>query len=133
MKVTNKSNKVIGFGEVTILPGKTEEIPVAYEKSPVLDFYKKNNFITVTGKPSIPDKTPEQIAAEKTEAEKKAVEEKEIARNLAETFVNSLKAGSLTDKEEYELCRVAELYGVNPAECKDQADVLKKVKAALKK
>lgn len=125
MKVTNKSNKVIGFGEVTILPGKTEEIPVAYEKSPVLDFYKKNNFITVTGKPSTPDKTPEQIAAEKAEAEKKAAEEAEALRQQ--------RLASLEGADEEQVAALAKELGINPAECKDAADVLKKVKAALKK
>lgn len=125
MKVTNKSNKVIGFGEVTILPGKTEEIPVAYEKSPVLDFYKKNNFITVTGKPSAPDKTPEQIAAEKAEAEKKAAEEAEALRQQ--------RLASLEGADEEQVAALAKELGINPAECKDAADVLKKVKAALKK
>lgn len=133
MKVTNKCNKIIGFGDVTILPGDTKEIPVAYEKNPVIDFYKKNNFISVTGKPTEPDKSPEQIAFEAALKNIQEEEEKENARKEAEAIVNAMKATELTPDDENELSRIAELYGINPADCKDSADVLKKVKTVLKK
>ena len=38
MKIENTSSgKIIGIGEVSILPGETKEIPEAYETSPILD------------------------------------------------------------------------------------------------
>ena len=40
MKLKNTSNKIIGIGNVTVLPGETQEIPAAYETSPVLEVYK---------------------------------------------------------------------------------------------
>ena len=115
MKMENISNgKVIGIGEVTILPGEVKEIPAAYEASPILEVYKKMGFARITGKVSAPAKTQEEV-----EAEKKAAAEKAAA-----------------DAEELRKARLASLaneLGINPAECKDQADVLKKVKAALTK
>ena len=37
MKLENISNgKIIGIGEVTVLPGETKDIPEAYETSPIL-------------------------------------------------------------------------------------------------
>lgn len=41
MKFENTSNKIIGIGGVTVLPGDTKEIPEAFEKNPILEFYKK--------------------------------------------------------------------------------------------
>ena len=35
MKIENIGNKIIGIGEVTVLPGETKEIPKAYETSPI--------------------------------------------------------------------------------------------------
>ena len=38
MKIENTSSgKIIGIGEVSVLPGETKEIPEAYETSPILD------------------------------------------------------------------------------------------------
>lgn len=125
MKVLNKSSKIIGFGEITILPDESKDIPVEYEKNPILEFYKKKNLISISGEPSVPDKTEEQIAAEKAEAEKQAAEAAEILRQQRLT--------SLDNATEEQIAALADELGINPAECKDSADVLKKVKAALKK
>lgn len=66
MKMENISNgKVIGIGEVTILPGEVKEIPAAYEASPILEVYKKMGFARITGKVSAPAKTQEEVEAEK--------------------------------------------------------------------
>ena len=62
---------------------------------------------------------------EKEEAEKKAREEAEDLRQA--------RLASLNGISEEALGRLAVELGINPADCKDQADVLKKVKAALKK
>ena len=40
IKMTNLSEKVIGVGEVTVLPGETKEVPIAFETSPILEVYK---------------------------------------------------------------------------------------------
>ena len=118
MKMENISNgKVIGIGEVTILPGEVKEIPAAYEASPILEVYKKMGFARITGKVSAPAKTQEEVEAEKKAAAEKAAADAEELRKARLSVLASL----------------ANELGINPAECKDQADVLKKVKAALTK
>lgn len=126
MKIENISDgKIIGIGDVTVLPGDVKDIPKAYETSPILEVYKKCGIAKVTGKASAPARTVEEIAAEKAEAEKKASDE-------AEALLQS-RLASLEGISEENLAKLANELGINPAECKDQADVLKKVKAALKK
>ena len=125
MKIKNIGGKIIGIGEITILPGETKEIPVAFETSPILEVYKKLKIAEVSGKPTKPEKTAQQIAEEKAEAEKKAAEEAEALRLS--------RLASLENINEENLGKLANELGINPAECKNQADVLKKVKAALKK
>ena len=106
VKMTNTSEKVIGVGNVTVLPGETKEVPFAFETSPILEVYKNLGLITLTGKSK---------AAAKAEAERKA------------------KLESLKDASDEDVAALAKELGINPAECKDQADVRKKVKAALSK
>lgn len=126
MKIENISDgKIIGIGDVTVLPGEVKDIPKAYETSPILEVYKKCGLAKITGKASTPVKTDEEIAAEKAAAAKKAADEAEALRQA--------RLKSLDGISEEDLGKLANELGINPAECKDQADVLKKVKAALKK
>ena len=126
MKMENISNgKVIGIGEVTILPGEVKEIPAAYEASPILEVYKKMGFARITGTVSTPAKTQEEVEAEKKAAAEKAAADAEELRKA--------RLASLEGISEEGLASLANELGINPAECKDQADVLKKVKAALTK
>ena len=106
IKMTNLSEKVIGVGEVTVLPGETKEVPVAFETSPILEVYKNMGLVSLSGKAT---------AATKAATEKKA------------------KLDSLKDASDEEVAALAQELGINPAECKDLADVRKKVKAALSK
>ena len=125
LKVENIGKKIIGIGSVTLLPGQTETVPVAYENNPALEVYKKLGMIKITGKASVPEKTAEEIAKAKAEAEKKAAEEAEELRQS--------RLASLEGISEEDLGKLANELGIKPADCKDQSDVLKKVKAALKK
>lgn len=125
IKIENISSKIIGIGGVTVLPGETQDVPVAFERSPILEVYKKANLAKVTGKASTPAKTAKEVADEKAEAEKKAMEETEALRKA--------RLESLEGISEEDLGKLANEIGINLAECKDQTDVLKKVKAALKK
>ena len=50
IKMTNLSEKVIGVGEVTVLPGETKEVPVAFETSPILEVYKNMGLVSLSGK-----------------------------------------------------------------------------------
>ncbi len=106
IKMTNLSEKVIGVGEVTVLPGETKEVPIAFETSPILEAYKNMGLVSLSGKPT---------ATTKAAAEKKA------------------KLDSLKDASDEDVAALAQELGINPAECKDLADVRKKVKAALSK
>ncbi len=125
MRIENIGGKIIGIGDVTVLPGETKDVPKAYETSPILEVYRGLGMARITGGVSVPAKTAEQIAAEKADAEKKAAEDAEALR-LA-------RLASLDGISEEDLGKLADELGINMASCKDQADVLKKVKAALKR
>lgn len=125
MKIKNIGNKIIGIGDVTVLPGETQEVPVAYMSSPILEVYEKAGMAKITGRENVPKKTPKEIESEKQVAEKKAAEEAEELRKA--------RLASLKGISEEDLAALAKELGINPAECKDQADVLKKVKTALSK
>lgn len=117
MTMTNTSEKVIGVGSVTVLPGETKEVPLAFETSPILEVYKKMGLMTIVGEPT---KTVKQTAAKQTKAENAAADR--------QAKLSALKAAS-----DEGVAAMAKELGVNPADCKDQADVRKKVKAALSK
>lgn len=126
MKIENISEgKIIGIGNVTVLPGEVKDIPKAYETSPVLEVYKRCGLAKITGKASAAAKSAEEIAAEQEAAARKAKEEAEALRQA--------RIASLNGISEENLAKLANELGINPAECKDQADVLKRVKEALKK
>lgn len=125
IKMTNLSEKVIGVGEVTVLPGKTKEVPIAFETSPILEVYKNMGLVSLSGK---------STAATKAAAEKKAEEDKAKAEAEAKAAAEKkAKLDGLKDASDEEVAVLAQELGINPAECKDLADVRKKVKAALSK
>ena len=125
MKITNISEgKIFNVGDVTVLPGETKEVPAAYETNPTLAIYESMGIAKIIGKPGKQAKDPEQAAAEKVAAEKAAAEAEELRK---------ARLATVDKLNEEELGKLANELGINPADCKDQADVLKKVKAALKK
>lgn len=125
IKMTNLSEKVIGVGEVTVLPGETKEVPIAFETSPILEVYKNMGLVSLSGK---------STAATKAAAEKKAEEDKAKAEAEAKAAAEKkAKLDSLKDASDEDVAALAQKLGINPAECKDLADVRKKVKAALSK
>lgn len=125
IKMTNLSEKVIGVGEVTVLPGETKEVPIAFETSPILEVYKNMGLVSLSGKPT---------AATKAAADKKAEEDKAKAEAEAKAAADKkAKLDSLKDASDEDVAALAQELGINPAECKDLADVRKKVKAALSK
>lgn len=125
IKMTNLSEKVIGVGEVTALPGETKEVPIAFETSPILEVYKNMGLVSLSGK---------STAATKAAAEKKAEEDKAKAEAEAKAAAEKkAKLDGLKDASDEEVAALAQELGINPAECKDLADVRKKVKAALSK
>lgn len=125
IKMTNLSEKVIGVGEVTVLPGETKEVPIAFETSPILEVYKNMGLVSLSGKPT---------ATTKATAEKKAEEDKAKAEAEAKAAAEKkAKLDSIKDASDEDVAALAQELGINPAECKDLADVRKKVKAALSK
>lgn len=125
IKMTNLSEKVIGVGEVTVLPGETKEVPLAFETSPILEVYKNMGLVFLSDK---------STAATKAAAEKKAEEDKAKAEAEAKAATEKkAKLDSLKDASDEDVAALAQELGINPAECKDLADVRKKVKAALSK
>lgn len=125
IKMTNLSEKVIGVGEATVLPGETKEVPRAFETSPILEVYKNMGLVSLSGKPT---------AATKAVAEKKAEEDKAKAEAEAKAAAEKkAKLDSLKDASDEDVAALAQELGINLAECKDLADVRKKVKATLSK
>lgn len=125
IKMTNLSEKVIGVGEVTVLPGETKEVPIAFETSPILEVYKNMGLVSLSGK---------STAATKAAAEKKSEEDKaKVEAEAKAAAEKKAKLDSLKDASDEDVAALAQELGINPAECKDLADVRKKVKAALSK
>ena len=121
VKIENISTgKVIGVGTETILPGESKIIPKAYENNPILSIYEKNGFARVT---RIDAASVIQDAGKNPDESEKA----QAAEALRKARMASLKG--INDED---LGNLARELGINPADCKDNADVLKKVKAALK-
>lgn len=120
IKLKNTSEKIIGIGDIIVLPDETKEVPVLFERNPILEIYKEMGLVTITGKPTagavVSDATETSIEKEgMTEEEKKA------------------KLDGLNDASDEDVAAWAKELGINPADCKDLADVRKKVKAALSK
>lgn len=125
VKAVNISDgKIIGIGNVTILPGEEKDIPEAFEHSPILVVYESAGLIKVSGKPTTKAKTTADFAEE----DKK----KATADAMAAEELRKARLASLNNISEEGLAALANELGINPATCKDQADVFKKVKALLK-
>lgn len=118
MKIKNVSNKIIGIGEMTALPGEVVVVPKAFALNPTLEVYEEIGMVEILEKDEV-------IADDTTEG---ADDSKDEAEELRKARLESLK--NITEED---LAKLANELGINPAECKDQADVLKKVKAMLKK
>lgn len=125
IKVKNLSNKIIGFGEVNILPGEAKDIPQDYERNPAIAHYERLGLIKCSGNPTLTEEEMNKELEEKKNAEAEA--EKKAAEALKKERLAILQKGDVE-----EVGSLAMELGINPADCKDQADVIKKVKATLK-
>ena len=146
LRATNTSEgKVIGVGKVTILPGMSEIIPTEYEDNPVLRYYKEKGFVRLTTVADNPvsagrgrKKKNAAGAGDVTadEADPAEPAETEDAAEPAETedpaeAMRKARLASLKNITEEGLGKLAEELGISPAECKNAADMKKKVRAAL--
>lgn len=124
MKIRNISDgKIIGIGDVTVLPGETREVPAAYETSPILEVYKSLKLAEIIGSPA-------KDAGKKESA--KSAQEKKAKASAAEKLRKE-RLANIDIMSDEEVAAIAKEYGINPASCKDLADVREKVKAALEK
>ena len=123
MKIKNISDgKIIGIGEATILPGESKDVPKEYENNPTLELYKSLGFAKISGSSSNSKKNDE---ADKEATTKKSAKEAEALRKARLASLDGITPEALSS--------LAEELGIKHADCKDQADVLAKVTAALKK
>lgn len=143
VKIENIGNKIIMIGEAAVLPGETKEVPRAYETSPILEVYRLCGAAKITGSPLAASRTARSAEKERAMAEKKAEEERKAAENKKAAAekkaaddaeaLRQARLASLNGISDDALVSLAKDLGINFADCKDQADMLKKVKAALKK
>ena len=126
------AGKVIGIGAKTVLPGETTPVPEEFEKNPILTYYAEKGFAKVT----------EELKAKVVKSDRAKVEDnpdasdapKEDEPNAEETeeALRKARLTSLKNITEEALGKLAEEMGINPADCKDTADMKKKVREALK-
>ena len=120
VKITNTSSgKIIGIGNVTVLPGETSVIPDSYANNPSLLAYKKIGHITIKGTPD---------SSKKVEEKKEVVNEDNDMKELRKSQLKALGKMSADD-----IGKLANELGINPADCKDDEALKKAVKAELKK
>lgn len=154
MKIENIGSKIIGIGEVTVLPGETKEIPKAYETSPILEVYRQCGAARITGNPPTAYRNPSSDEGERAVArEKAAAKEREVSKERAAVkkkadvkgaedgkraadeaeTLRQTRLAMLNGISEDGLIKLAGDLGINFADCKDSADMLVKVEEALKK
>ena len=137
LRITNTTKgKVIGVGKEVILPGESKIIQEEFANNPVLDFYKQKGFIrtakvldknTAAKKGRKAQNSDASKTAMPDEASTDAVEAEDADEALRKARLASLK--NITDDA---LGKLAQELGINPADCKDIADMKKKVREALK-
>ena len=153
MKIENIGNKIIGIGEVTVLPGETKDVPKAYETSPILEVYKQCGAARIIGTPVVSRNTQEDAEErvvtkekataigkvtykKKAESKKRAdIKEAEDGKGAADEAeaLRQTRLAMLNGISEDGLIKLAGDLGINFADCKDSADMLKHVEEALKK
>lgn len=137
MKIENIGSKIIGIGEVTVLPGETKDIPKAYETSPILEVYRQCGAAKIIGTPSevsrnVRSDTEEKAISRKKAETKKKAEDGKKAEDEAEAL-RKTRLAMLNGISEDGLIKLAGDLGITFADCKDSSDMLKKVEEALKK
>ena len=120
--------KVIGIGAENILPGETKTVPDTYKNHPVISFYAEKGFARVTVTDNGGQGKNASVETESGDSpEENTAENDDAAEALRKARLASLKGISSEA-----LGKLAEELGIRPEECRDNADMLKKVRAALK-
>lgn len=132
MKIKNISNKIIGLGTMSVLPEETQEVPIQFERHPSLQTYiDMKLFEVVEG-----SKQPVHIEREEIIIEhhnEPSIERSEVTEESEDDIKNLRKAqlAALKSMSNEDVGKLAKELGINPASCKDQADVKKKVRSIL--
>lgn len=121
LKVKNISNKVIGIGSLVLLPGDTGIVPTKFETNPVINDYVDMKALVIIEQS---EQMVDGVDTSKTETD--TITEEDATFKKAQ--IDNLK--NMNDEE---IGVLANQLGIDLAACKDQADILKKVRAALKK
>lgn len=157
MKLENIGSKIIGIGEVTVLPGETKEVPKAYETSPILEVYRRCGTARIIGNPSVVHRNAQSDAEERAASKEKATSKEKVVSKEKATSKEKAAAKKKTEDEKAEdekkvtdealrqarlamldgisedgLIKLADDLGISFADCKDSADMLCKVEEALK-
>lgn len=159
MKLENIGSKIIGIGEVTVLPGETKEVPKAYETSPILEVYRRCGAAKIIGMPSAVYRNARSDAEERAASKEKATSKEKVVSKEKATSKEKAAAKKKTEDEKAEdekkatdeaealrqarlamldgisedgLIKLADDLGISFADCKDFADMLYKVEEALK-
>lgn len=123
MELVNISkSKIIGIGGISALPGMTVKVPKGFETNPALKMYKDVGLAII-----VEDSVVENSDNADSSTENSIVD-KDDAEKIRKNRLASLK--NISDED---LAKLAEELEINPADCIDSADMLKKVRAALSK
>lgn len=102
MKIKNNSNKIIGIGEQSVLPGETAECPKNYENNPVVKKYIASGVFT-----RVDDMAGDEVKKE-------------------------VPAKALSDMTKEELLAYAAEHNIDVGNATTEAGILKKIQDAQK-
>lgn len=134
MELVNISkSKIIGIGGTSVFPGMTIKVPKGFETNPVLKTYKDAGMAIIVEDSVVEnsDIVKDSVVENSDNADGStgnSIVDKDDAEKIRKNRLASLK--NISDED---LAKLAEELEVNPADCIDSADMLKKVRAALSK
>lgn len=128
MELVNISkSKIIGIGGISVLPGMTVKVPKGFETNPALKMYKDVGLAII-----VEDSVVENSVVENSDNADSSTGNSIVDKDDAEK-IRKNRLASLKNISDEDLAKLAEELEVNPADCIDSADMLKKVRAALSK
>lgn len=134
MELVNISkSKIIGIGGTSVFPGMTIKVPKGFETNPVLKTYKDAGMAIIVEDSVVEnsDIVKDSVVENSDNADGStgnSIVDKDDAEKIRKNRLASLK--NISDED---LAKLAEELEINPADCIDSADMLKKVRAALSK
>lgn len=133
MELVNISkSKIIGIGGISVLPGMTVKVPKGFETNPALKMYKDVGLAIIVEDSVVEDSVVENSVVENSDNADSSTENSIVDKDDAEK-IRKNRLASLKNISDEDLAKLAEELEINPADCIDSADMLKKVRAALSK